>query len=180
MKPRILEYYQTKVIPEFKEKFSLKNNFQVPKIEKIVINMGVGEAVADFKLLEQSMKELALITGQKPMLTKAKTAISNFKIRKGLPVGCKVTLRGANMYEFLDRLISVALPRIRDFRGIPGNSFDHHGNYSFGITEQSIFPEVDPDKVTRVQGMDVVIVFSSRSKDLNKELLRSFGMPFKE
>ncbi|MDP8260168.1 MAG: 50S ribosomal protein L5 [Candidatus Gygaella obscura] len=180
MKPRFLEDYQKRIVPEFKTKFSLGNDFQVPKIKKIVLNMGVGEAIGDSKLLEQSMKELSFITGQKPVVCKAKKDISNFKLRKGQSVGCKVTLRGNMMYEFLDRLISIALPRIRDFRGISGKSFDHHGNYSFGVTEQSIFSEVDPDKVTRVQGMDIVVVFSSRNKDLNKELLRSFGMPFKE
>ncbi len=179
MIPRLLERYRKEVVPELIKKFNFKGPMQVPRLKKIVVNMGVGEAIQDIKLLDKSAEELAMITGQKPVIARSKKAIANFKIRKGLPIGCKVTLRRQKMYEFLDRLISVALPRIRDFRGLSMESFDGKGNYSFGITEQAIFPEIEFDKVTRVQGMDITIVMDSCSKEESYELLKALGMPFK-
>lgn len=162
------------------EKFGLKNKLEVPVVDKIVINMGVGEGQGDIKILDKAMEELSLITGQKPLMRRAKKAIANFKIKKGNPIGCKVTLRRAMMYEFLDRLISVVLPRIRDFRGILPNSFDEKGNFTLGLTEQTIFPEVEFDKINRVQGMDITIVIkNSKSKEQSRQLLSLFGMPFK-
>jgi large subunit ribosomal protein L5 len=158
--------------------FGYKNKLQVPAVSKIVINVGLGEATQDIKLLDAAQNEIAAITGQKPVVTKAKKAIANFKIRKGSPVGCKVTLRKAMMYEFLDRLISVSIPRIRDFRGLPSASFDQHGNYSFGLDEQGIFPEVDADKIMKVHGMDITIVTTAKTAKETYELLRLFGMPF--
>ena len=158
----------------------MKNRLEVPRLEKIVVNMGVGEALQDIKILEKAMEELSLITGQKPILRRAKKAIANFKIKQGQPIGCKVTLRRTIMYEFLDRLISIALPRIRDFRGISSDSFDEAGNYTLGITEQSIFPEIDYDKVSRMQGMDITLVIKNvKSKEQARELLKLFGMPFR-
>jgi large subunit ribosomal protein L5 len=180
MTPSLLEKYRNEIIPKMMETFSLKNRLEVPRLEKIVVNMGVGEALQDIKILEKAMEELSLITGQKPILRRAKKAIANFKIRKGLPIGCKVTLRRTIMYEFLDRLISIALPRIRDFRGISSDSFDEAGNYTLGITEQSIFPEIDYDKVSRMQGMDITLVIKNvKSKEQARELLKLFGMPFR-
>jgi large subunit ribosomal protein L5 len=180
MTPRLLEKYRNEIIPKMMEIFSLKNRLEVPRLEKIVVNMGVGEALQDIKILEKAMEELSLITGQKPILRRAKKAIANFKIRKGLPIGCKVTLRRTIMYEFLDRLISIALPRIRDFRGISPDSFDEAGNYTLGISEQSIFPEIDYDKVSRMQGMDITMVIKNvKSKEQARELLKLFGMPFR-
>jgi len=178
MVPRLLEKYRKIIVPELAKKFSYKNSLQAPRIQKIVLNMGVGAAKEDIKILEQAMAELALISGQRPIMTRAKKAIANFKIRAGIPIGCKVTLRGARMYEFLDRLLNVALPRIRDFRGISSDSFDEAGNYSLGIREHTIFPEIDVDKVTRVQGLDVIINIRSDSKEESYELLKMFGMPF--
>ncbi|MFA4992178.1 MAG: 50S ribosomal protein L5 [Candidatus Omnitrophota bacterium] len=178
MKPRLLEKYRQAIIPELAKKFNYKNSMQAPRIKKIVLNMGVSAASQDIKILEQAMSEMAMIAGQKPMMTRAKKAIANFKIRKGLPIGCMVTLRGARMYEFLDRLVSIALPRIRDFRGVPFDSFDQKGNYSLGIKEQSIFPEIEVEKVSRVQGMDIVINIRSNSREESFELLKMFGMPF--
>ncbi|MCM8780259.1 MAG: 50S ribosomal protein L5 [Candidatus Omnitrophica bacterium] len=159
--------------------FNYKNRFQAPRLEKIVINMGVGEAIGDIKILDRAMEELGAICGQKPVIRRSKKAISNFKIRQGMPIGCKVTLRRNIMYEFLDRFVNVALPRIRDFRGVSGDSFDKAGNYTIGITDQSIFPEIDYDKITRSQGMDITFVIKTKSVDEAKELLRLFGMPFK-
>jgi len=156
-----------------------KSPMQTPRLRKIVLNMGVGEAITDVKLLERSMEELSVIAGQRPVMTRSKKAIANFKIRKGQAIGCKVTLRRQRMYEFLDRLISVALPRIRDFRGLSPDAFDSNGNYTIGITEQAVFPEIDADKMTRVQGMDVTLVIDSRSKKESYELLRLLGIPFK-
>lgn len=180
MTPRLLEKYRNEIIPKMMEAFSFKNRLAVPRLEKIVVNMGVGEALQDIKILEKAMEELGQITGQKPILRRAKKAIANFKIRKGLPIGCKVTLRRTIMYEFLDRLISIALPRIRDFRGISPDSFDEAGNYTLGITEQSIFPEIDYDKVSRMQGMDITLVIKNvKSKEQARELLKLFGMPFR-
>lgn len=180
MVPRLLERYRKEIVPEIKSIMSYKSSMQVPRIDKIVINMGVGEGSRDIKVLEKSMDELALITGQRPVICRAKKAISNFKIRRGLPVGCKVTLRKIVMYEFLDRLVNVALPRIRDFKGFSNNSFDQKGNYSLGLTEQTIFPEIEMDKVSRVQGMDITIVTTGKNKKETQELLRLFGFPFKK
>ena len=178
MIPRLLQKYKDEIIPELSKKFEYKNPLQAPCLRKIIVNMGVGAASQDIKIIEQAMADLALITGQRPAITRAKKAIANFKIRKGLPIGCKVTLRGAKMYEFLDRLINVVLPRIRDFRGVPSDSFDQGGNYSLGLTEQAIFPEIDVDKVAKVQGMDVIVNIKSASKEESYELLSLFGMPF--
>ncbi|MCM8770951.1 MAG: 50S ribosomal protein L5 [Candidatus Omnitrophica bacterium] len=178
MTSRLLEKYKNEIVPEMMRIFSYKNRYQVPRLEKIVINMGVGEAIQDIKILDKAMEELALITGQKPVMRRAKKAISNFKIRKNVPIGCKVTLRRQMMYEFLDRFLNVALPRIRDFRGVPSNSFDKEGNYTIGITDQAIFPEIDYDKITRAQGMDITFVIKTKSVKEAKELLRLFGMPF--
>lgn len=178
MTPRLLERYRKAIVPELAKKFSYKNSLQAPCLQKIVINMGVGAGIGDIKIVEQAMAELAWIAGQKPVMTRAKKSIANFKIRKGLPIGCKVTLRGSRMYEFLDRLLNIALPRIRDFRGTSPDSFDHMGNYSLGIKEQSIFPEIDVDKMQRIQGMDIILNIKSNSKDESFELLKLFGMPF--
>ncbi len=177
--PRLLERYRTEVVPELAKIFNYKNPLQAPRIKKVVVNMGVGEALQDLKLLEKSMEELTMITGQRPVMTRAKKAIANFKVKENHPVGCRVTLRRQRMYEFLDRFISVALPRIRDFRGLNPESFDKNGNYSIGITEQGIFPEIDADKLTRVQGMDITIVIDSRSPQESLELLKHLGIPFK-
>ena len=179
MVPRLQERYRKEVVPEMVKLMGYKSPMQAPRLKKIVLNMGVGEAITDVKLLEKSMGELATITGQKPVMTRAKKAIANFKIKQGQPIGCKVTLRRQRMYEFLDRMISVALPRIRDFRGLSPDSFDNNGNYTIGVTEQAIFPEIDTDKVARVQGMDVTLVIDSRSKKESHELLRLLGIPFK-
>jgi large subunit ribosomal protein L5 len=175
-----MENYENEIIPQMMERFNFKNKLQVPRLEKIVINMGIGEGASDSKIIEVAMQELAQITGQKPIKTCAKKAISNFKIKKGVPVGLKVTLRGAKMFEFLDRFINVALPRIKDFRGVSGNSFDKGGNYSVGLSEQTIFPEIDVDKVQRTQGMNVTICTTAKKKEHAYELLKLFGMPFRE
>lgn len=180
MVPRLLEKYRTEITPNIMQKFNFKNRLQVPRLEKIVVNMGLGAGALEQKILEQALGQLALITGQRPIITKAKKAISNFKIRKGQAVGCKVTLRGTMMYEFFDRLISMAIPRIRDFRGYPVNAFDGRGNYSLGIVEQTIFAEVDIDKVHKVQGMDIVIVTTAEEPTLAYELLKAFGFPFRQ
>jgi large subunit ribosomal protein L5 len=166
------------IVPELMKRFGYANRLQAPRLVKIVINMGVGEATQDSKILDDAAADLALISGQKPVLRQSSKNISNFKLRAGVKVGCKVTLRGAMMYEFLDRLISVALPRIRDFRGVPLKSFDGRGNYGLGFSEQSIFPELDPDKIKRVQGMDIVIVTTSKTDEEAKTLLQLMGMPF--
>ncbi|MFY9402699.1 MAG: 50S ribosomal protein L5 [Candidatus Omnitrophota bacterium] len=180
MIPRLLERYRREIIPQMMEEFSIKNRLAVPRIEKIVINMGVGEALQDIKILDKAMDELALISGQKPVMRRAKKAIANFKIRQGAPIGCKVTLRRSMMYEFMDRLISIALPRIRDFRGVSLNAFDKAGNYTLGLTEQGIFPEIEYDKLTRTQGMDITFVVKNvRKKEEAVALLKMFGMPFK-
>ena len=180
MIPRLLEKYRNEIVPQMMQTFNLKNRLAAPQLEKIVVNMGVGEGLQDIKILEKAMEELAFITGQKPILRRAKKAIANFKIRKGHPIGCKVTLRRAMMYEFMDRLINIAMPRIRDFRGVSPDSFDGGGNYTLGIIEQTIFPEIDYDKMTRTQGMDITFVIKNvKSKEQAKELLRLFGMPFR-
>src|SRR6516162_8811414 len=177
---RLLERYQKEIAPRLAERLGRKNKLSLPRLQKIVVNMGVGEALQDKNRMEQSAEQLAQITGQKAQIRKAKVAVSGFRLREGNEVGCRVTLRGKRMYEFLDRLISIALPRIRDFRGVNPKSFDGHGNYSMGLTEQQVFPEIDPDKVTFVQGMDVTFVTSTNNDDEARELLRGFGMPFRE
>lgn len=177
---RLRELYDTTIKKNLKAKFNYKNDLAIPKIEKVVINMGVGEAKDNSKLLDSAVKDLELITGQHVVITKAKKAIANFKIREGLPIGCKVTLRGERMYEFLDRLINLALPRVRDFRGVSGNSFDGRGNYALGIKEQIIFPEVEFDKIDRVRGMDIIIVTTANTDNEAKALLEEFNMPFKK
>jgi large subunit ribosomal protein L5 len=179
MIPRLKEKYLKEVIPNMMKEFSYSNIMEVPRIQKVVLNVGLGEAIQNIKLLDAAQKELSLITGQKAVVTKAKKSIAAFKLRKGTPIGCKVTLRGNIMYEFLDRLISVALPRIRDFRGISGKSFDGRGNYSLGLKEQFIFPEIDYDKVEMVHGLDVVFCTTARTDKESKSLLRYFGMPFR-
>lgn len=179
-KPRLIAEYQEKIVPALMKRFGYKNPMQVPKLEKIVVNMGVGEAIQDAKLLDRSIEDLMTITGQRPITIKAKKSISNFKLRAGNKVGCKVTLRRWRMYEFLDRLINVAIPRIRDFRGLSDRSFDGRGNFTFGIREQIIFPEIDYDKIDRIRGMDVTIVTSAKSDEEAYELLQAFGMPFRK
>jgi large subunit ribosomal protein L5 len=177
---RLLEQYNKTIASDLTKRFGVKNKMAIPKLEKIVINMGVGRATQDKALLDAAVDSLGKISGQKPVVTKAKVSVSGFRLREGNEIGCRVTLRGRRMYEFLDRLISVALPRIRDFRGVNPKSFDGHGNYSLGLSEQSVFPEIDPDKVTFVQGMDVTFVTSTNNDDEARELLRGFGMPFRE
>lgn len=179
MTPRLKDKYKSEIIPAMMKEFSYGNVMEVPKIQKVVLNVGLGEAIQNIKLLEAAQKELAMITGQKAVVTKAKKSIATFKLREGMPIGCKVTLRGNTMYEFLDRLISAALPRIRDFRGVSGKSFDGRGNYSLGIREQFIFPEVDYDKVEMVHGLDVTICTSARTDKESKALLRYLGIPFR-
>lgn len=179
MTPRLKEKYKKDIIPAMMKEFSYKNIMQAPKIQKVVLNVGLGEAITNIKLLDAAQKELAMITGQKAQVTKAKKSIATFKLRQGMPIGCKVTLRGDVMYEFLDRLISAALPRIRDFRGVSGKSFDGRGNYSLGIKEQIIFPEIDYDKVDMVHGLDVIICTSAKTDKESKALLRYLGVPFR-
>jgi large subunit ribosomal protein L5 len=177
---RLLERYQKEIVPDLQKKLGRKNVLSLPRLQKIVVNMGVGKALQDKNRMEKAAEELAQITGQKAQVTKAKVAVSGFRLREGNAIGCRVTLRGKRMYEFLDRLISIALPRIRDFRGVNPRSFDGNGNYSLGLSEQQVFPEIDPDKVNFAQGMDVTFVTSTRSDDEARELLRGFGMPFRE
>jgi large subunit ribosomal protein L5 len=177
---RLLEFYKEKIIRDMSEKFGYKNVLEVPRITKIVVNMGVGKALENKKYLEDAEKQLGLITGQKPAITRAKKSIAGFKLRKGNAIGCKVTLRGERMYEFLDRLLSVALPRIKDFRGLSSKGFDQRGNYTLGIHEQLVFPEINPDNVEFVQGMDITVVISGNKKETSKELLRLLGTPFKD
>jgi large subunit ribosomal protein L5 len=180
MEPRLKEKYQKEVVPELMKEFSYKSIMQVPKLDKIVLNVGLGEALQNIKLLDAAQNELTLISGQKAVVTKSKKAIAGFKLRKDLPIGCKVTLRKSKMYEFLDRMISVALPRIRDFRGISPKSFDGHGNYALGVKEQFIFPEIDYDKVEMVHGMDIIICTTAKTDEESKALLKHLGMPFKK
>jgi large subunit ribosomal protein L5 len=175
---RLHEHYETTVRPALMQEFGYKNPMQVPRLEKVVVNMGVGEAVQDSKKAEAAAADLTAITGQHPVITKAKRSIATFKLRQGMPIGCKVTLRRARMYEFLDRLINVALPRVRDFRGIPGKSFDGRGNFALGLREQLVFPEIDYDRVDATRGMNVVIVTTARSDAEAKTLLKAFDMPF--
>ncbi len=176
--PRLWVHYKKEAVGQLMKRFQYKNTMQVPKLEKIALNIGVGKATQDPKLLDVAVKELEVVVGQKPVITKAKKSISNFKLREHLPIGCRVTLRRARMYEFLDRLISIALPRVRDFRGVPDKSFDGHGNYTLGIKEQIIFPEVDVDKVTSITGMDITFVTTAKTDLEAYELLKALGMPF--
>ena len=175
---RLRELYDNEITKKMTEKFGYKNPMMVPKIDKIVINMGVGEAKENAKLLEAAVKDMEAITGQKAVTTKAKNAIANFKIRENMPIGCKVTLRGEKMYEFADRLINLALPRVRDFRGVNPNAFDGRGNYALGIKEQIIFPEIEYDKVDKVRGMDIIFVTTAKTDEEARELLTLFNMPF--
>lgn len=179
MKPRLKERYVSEIVPGMQEQFGYKNVMQVPKIEKVVVNMGVGDATQEPRMLENAVAELAQIAGQRPCIRRARRSISNFKLRQDNPIGCMATLRGDRMYEFMDRLLNVAIPRIRDFRGVSAKAFDKFGNYTLGIREQTIFPEVNVDEVTRVRGMNITFVIkNSRSADESRELLRRFGMPF--
>lgn len=175
---RLQEKYQKEVVPAMIEKFGYKNIMEVPKLEKIVINMGVGEAKENQKVLESAVNDMTLIAGQKPVLTRAKKSVANFKIRENMPLGCKVTLRKAKMFEFADKLMSIALPRVRDFRGVSSKAFDGRGNYSLGIKEQLIFPEIEYDKIDKVRGMDIIFVTSANTDEEARELLRFLGMPF--
>ena len=176
--PRLLNKYREEIIPAMQETFGVKNKLSVPCLEKVVINMGVGEAINDVKILDAAMQDMAIIAGQKPLQRKSRKAISNFKLRAGMPVGCKVTLRGHKMYEFMDRLINICLPRIRDFNGVSAKSFDRQGNYSLGISDHAIFPEIETGRIQRVQGMDITFVFNRGPVEQTRELLRLFGMPF--
>ncbi|MFL0247606.1 MULTISPECIES: 50S ribosomal protein L5 [Clostridium] len=178
MVPRLQEKYEKEVVPALMEKFGYKNIMEVPKLDKVVVNMGVGEAKENAKVLESAMADMQLITGQKPILTRAKKSVANFKIRQNMPIGCKVTLRKSRMFEFADKLMNVALPRVRDFRGISDKSFDGRGNYSLGIKEQLIFPEVEYDKIDKVRGMDIIFVTTAKTDEEARELLRFLGMPF--
>jgi large subunit ribosomal protein L5 len=173
------EKYEKEVIPQLMRRFGYKNIMQVPKLERIVINMGLGEAIQNIKILDSAVEEIALITGQRPVITKARKSIAQFKLRKGMPIGCMVTLRKNRMYEFFNRLMNIALPRVRDFRGISGKSFDGRGNYALGIREQLTFPEIDYDKIDKVKGMNIIIVTTAKSDEEGKELLRLLGMPFR-
>ena len=175
---RVLEKYKAEVVPAMQSQFGYKNPMMMPKIVKVVINIGVGDAKADSKFIDAAVAELATISGQKPMVKKAKKSIANFKLREGTPIGCKVTLRGERMYEFLDKLINISLPRVRDFRGVSNTAFDGRGNYTLGIREQIIFPEIQYDKVSKVRGMDIVIVTTAKTNEDAKELLTLMGMPF--
>lgn len=177
---RLKEQYENEFLPQLQEELGFENPMQVPRVSKVVVNMGVGEAKTDAKIMDDSMEELAVITGQKPRINRARKSIANFKLREGMPVGCSVTLRGERMYEFLDRLISIALPRIRDFRGISPRSFDGRGNMSLGIKEQTIFPEIDYDSVSMVKGLDVTITTTANNDEEGRALITKLGMPFRE
>ena len=177
---RLMERYQNEVVKSLMEKFNYSSKMQAPKIEKIVLNIGVGDAVSNSKLLDEAVNELTLISGQKPVITRAKKSIAGFKLREGAPIGCKVTLRGERMYEFLDKLVNISLPRVRDFRGVSNNSFDGRGNYTLGIKEQLIFPEINFDKVNKLRGMDIVFVTTAKTDEEGHELLAHLGMPFKK
>ena len=177
---RLKDQYQNEIIDAMVKKFKYKNRMEVPKLDKIVVNMGTGEAKENAKILEAAMSDMELITGQKPIKTISKKSIANFKIREGMPIGCKVTLRGEKMYEFLDRLVNLALPRVRDFRGVNPNAFDGRGNYALGIKEQLIFPEVEFDKIDKVRGMDIIFVTTAKTDEEARELLAQFNMPFQK
>ena len=177
-RPRLKVEYEELVVPELMERFSFKNRYEVPRLEKVVLNMGVGEGTTNPKAVESAAADLAAITGQKPLIIKAKRSVAGFRLRAGMTVGCKVTLRGDRMYEFVDRLLSIALPRVRDFRGLSRKSFDGRGNYSLGLDEQLIFPEVDYDKIDKIRGMDITIVTSASNDELGEVLLEAMGFPF--
>ncbi|MCR5526125.1 MAG: 50S ribosomal protein L5 [Lachnospiraceae bacterium] len=177
---RLKDQYKSEIVDAMTKKFGYKNIMEVPKIVKIVVNMGVGEAKENAKVLDSAVSDLETITGQKAVTTKAKKAVANFKIREGMPIGCKVTLRGEKMYEFLDRLVNLALPRVRDFHGVNANSFDGRGNYALGIKEQLIFPEIEYDKIDKVRGMDIIVVTTAKTDEEARELLRLFNMPFQK
>jgi large subunit ribosomal protein L5 len=177
---RIREIYDNEIVDAMMKKFGYKNKLAVPKVEKIIINMGVGEAKDNPKVLDSAVSDLSIISGQKPIITKARKSVAAFKIREGMPIGCKVTLRGSRMYDFMDRLINLALPRVRDFRGVNPDAFDGRGNYALGIKEQLIFPEIEYDKVDKVRGMDVIFVTTANTDEEARELLRLFGMPFRK
>ena len=179
MKPRLKEHYENQLKASMMEEFGYKNVMEVPRIEKIVINMGVGEAVADSKKIKSAVNEMALIAGQQPVVTKAKKSVATFKLREGMAVGCKVTLRRERMYEFLDRLVTIALPRVRDFRGLSGKSFDGRGNYAMGLKEQIVFPEIDYDSVDEIRGMDIIICTTAKTDQEARALLKGFDMPFR-
>jgi large subunit ribosomal protein L5 len=176
---KLKEVYEEKAIPSLMKRFNYRNRMEVPKLEKIVINMGLGEAIQNIKILDSAVQELSQITGQKPVITKAKKSIAQFKLRTGMPIGCMVTLRKERMYEFFNRLVNVALPRVRDFKGLSGKSFDGRGNYALGVREQLIFPEIRYDKIDKVKGMNIVIVTTAKTDEEGKELLRLMGMPFR-
>ena len=178
--PRLMKQYRDELIPQLQKKFSLQNKLQVPRLEKIVLNIGVGEAIENSRLLEVAAEELEIIAGQKPVISKSKKAISNFKLRAGMPIGCFVTLRGWHMYEFLERFINVAIPRIRDFQGINPGAFDGRGNFNMGIKEQIVFPEINYDKVEKIRGMNITIVTTAKNKEESRELLKLFGVPFQK
>ena len=176
---KLREKFEREVIPQLMKRFGYKNVMQTPKLDRIVINMGLGEAIQNIKILDSAVEEISLITGQRPIITKARKSIAQFKLRKGMPIGCMVTLRKDRMYEFFDRLVNIALPRVRDFRGLSGRSFDGRGNYALGVREQLIFPEIDYDKIDKVKGMNIIIVTTAKSDEEGKELLRLLGMPFR-
>ena len=178
MVPRLQDKFEKEVLPALREKLGRSNRLSLPRLEKVVVSMGVGSAIAEKKHLEMAVDAMSQITGQKPVITRARQSIANFKLREGMPIGCKVTLRKKRMYEFLDRLISLAIPRVRDFRGLKASAFDHNGNYSIGLVEQLVFPELNPDKFVRVQGMNIAVVTSTSNDDEARELLRGLGMPF--
>lgn len=176
---RLKEKYQNEILSQMKKEFQHRNDFEVPRVEKVVINMGLGEAIQNIKVIDHAVEELSLITGQRPIVKRAKKSVSNFKLREGMPIGCSVTLRRKRMYEFLDRLMNIALPRVRDFRGVSAKSFDGRGNYTLGIREQIIFPEINYDKIDKIRGMNITIVTSARTDEEAKYLLKQLGMPFR-
>jgi len=176
---RLFEKYQSEVIPKLKDRFNYRSPMQIPKVSKIVLNMGLGEAIQNIKILDSATEELATISGQKPVITRAKQSIATFKLRKGMPIGCMVTLRGRRMYEFLDKLVNVALPRVRDFRGVSPRGFDGRGNFTLGVKEQIIFPEIEYDKIDKIKGMNITIVTTAQGDDEARELLTLMGMPFR-
>jgi large subunit ribosomal protein L5 len=176
--PRLLERFRSEVVPQLQQQLGVPNVMQVPRLDKVVVNMGVGDAIKDGRLLDAAIEDLQVITGQRPIVTRARKSIAGFKLREGMAIGAKVTLRGARMWEFVDRLVSLALPRIRDFRGLSPTAFDGHGNYTLGVTEQLIFPEIDYDKVLKVSGMDITIVTTARDDDEGRTLLAALGFPF--
>ena len=176
---QLQEYYEKEVVPKLNEKFGYKNPMQVPRLKKIVLNMGLGEAIHNIKLLDSGAEELKIISGQKPVITRAKRSIAAFKLREGMPIGCMVTLRRRRMYDFYNKLVNIALPRVRDFRGVSGKALDRHGNYTLGIKEQIIFPEIDYDKIEKIKGLNITIVTTANSDEEGKELLRLLGMPFR-